>query len=248
MKKISRLSVVLLLAAAAWAQTAVPRGTILPVALMSSINTRKVHAGQEIKAEIIQDVPVAPGHVIPARTKVYGSVVAVGPSTAGGSSVSLKFDRLRLRSEDIAIVTDLRAIASFTAVYDAQLPLTGPDRGTSDNAWTTVQVGGDVVYRGGGPVTSDHQVVGEPVLGGGVLVRVTARPGSPCRGPLNGDQPQALWVFSSDACGIYGFNDLMIRHAGRTAPIGEIVLSSIKKDLKIPAGTGLLLRVEDPQK
>ena len=247
MKKISRLAVVLLVAAAAWAQTAVPRGTILPVALMSSINTRKVHAGQKIKAEIMQDVPAA-GHMIPRRTKVVGHVIYGAATNNGGSSLSLKFDYLQLRSEVIAIVTDLRAIASFMAVYDAQLPLTGPDRGTSDNAWTTVQVGGDVVYRGGGPVTSDHQVVGMPVVGGGVLVHITARPGSPCRGPLDGDQPQALWVFSSDACGIYGFNDLMIRHAGRTAPIGEIVLTSTRKDLKLPAGTGLLLRVEAPQK
>ncbi len=133
-------------------------------------------------------------------------------------------------------------------MHDAQLPLNGPDRGTSEDAWTTIQVGGDVVYRGGGPVTSDHEVVGTPVRGGGVLMRVTTRPGSPCRGPLDSNAPQALWVFSSDACGVYGFSNLAIRHAGRTAPVGEIVLTSTKKELKLPPGTGLLLRVDAPNK
>ena len=86
-----------------------------------------------------------------------------------------------------------------------------------------------MVYRGGGPVTSDHEVVGTPIRGGGVLVRVTARPGSPCRGPLDRDAPQALWVFSSDACGVYGFSNLAIRHAGRTAPIAKSLLPQPRK-------------------
>ncbi len=33
----------------------------------------------------------------------------------------------------------------------------GPDEGIASTAWTTIQVGGDVVYRGGGPVTKAHR-------------------------------------------------------------------------------------------
>src|SRR5579864_6437636 len=157
-KTISVIGLAMLLTACVWAQSSVPPGTILPVALVSSIDIRYASPGQEIKAEITQDVPL-PGHVIPRGTNVFGRIVSVAVAKNGaGSSLSFKFDCLRLKSEEVPVVTDVRAIASFMALHDAQVPLTGPDRGTSDNSWTTVQVGGDVVYRGGGPVTSASEI------------------------------------------------------------------------------------------
>src|SRR4029077_6709528 len=111
---------------------------------------------------------------------------------------------------------------------------------------TTVQVGGDVVYGEGGVVTAAenaNQVVGKAV-NGGVLSRVRAREGTKCRGPIEGnDSPQALWVFSSDACETYGLEHISIVHAGRTDPTGVIVLASDAGNLKIPGGAGMLLRI-----
>jgi hypothetical protein len=90
-------------------------------------------------------------------------------------------------------------------------------------------------------------VVGEPVYDG-VLVRVTANSGGPCRGAVNGDEsPQAWWVFSSDACGVFGFAGVRIVHAGRTDPSGEITLARKHEALTIRSGTGILLRVNPTQ-
>jgi hypothetical protein len=129
-------------------------------------------------------------------------------------------------------------------VRDAQAPLGAGE--SNDNQWlTTVQVGGDVAYGEGGPVTSGKNaniVVGKLVKGS-LLGQVRAKEGK-CRGAIEGhDDLQALWVFSSDACGAYGLEHITIANTGRTSPVGVIVLTSDKGNLKIAAGAGLLLRV-----
>jgi hypothetical protein len=227
-----------------FAQNTIPAGTIVPVALNSSLNSRKVKPGQVITARVMQDVPLSPGSTIHAGAKVIGRVIDVKPANGGtGAQVSFRFDTLVVSKRRIPIITNLRALASMMAVEAAQLPESGPDRGTSQNAWTTDQIGGEVVYRGGGPVADGLRSVGEPTYGG-VLVHVSAKPGSPCRGEIEGnDRLQALWVFSSDACGVYDFADLAIVHAGRTDPVGEITLASDKGEVNIRAGSGMLLRV-----
>jgi hypothetical protein len=243
MKRIFWLSLIML-SMDLFAQNTIPAGTIVPVALNSSLSSRKVKPGQVITARVMQDVPLSPGSTIHAGAKVIGRVIDVKPANGGtGAQVSFRFDTLVVSKRRIPIITNLRALASMMAVEAAQLPESGPDRGTSQNAWTTDQIGGEVVYRGGGPVADGLRSVGEPTYGG-VLVHVSAKPGSPCRGEIEGnDRLQALWVFSSDACGVYDFADLAIVHAGRTDPVGEITLASDKGEVNIRAGSGMLLRV-----
>jgi len=226
------------------AQSAIPPGTILPVSLNSSLNSRKVTPGQLLTARIMQDVPLPSGSSIRAGAKVLGHVIDVGPADRqDGARISFQFDTIAASGQRTPIVTNLRAMASMLAVEEAQLPESGPDRGTSENAWTTTQIGGEVVYRGGGPVANGLQSVGMPTHRG-VLVHVSAEPGTPCRGEIEGnDRLQALWVFSSNACGLYDFSDLTILHAGRTDPLGRITLVSAHGDVNVRGGSGMLLRV-----
>ena len=230
--------------ARALAEISIPAGTILPVALRSSLNSKKSKAGQAITARIMQDVPLSTGEKLPAGSKVIGHVIEVSEAENGGVRLSLRFDTLVTRKRRIPINTSLRALASSMSVWEAQLPFTGPDRGTSEDSWTTVQVGGDeVVYRAGGPVVEGHQIVGRPTMDG-VLVRVDSVPGMKCQGELNSnDRLQALWVFSSDACGTYGLPHVAIERAGRSNPVGNIVLCSDTAGLNIRGGSGMLLRV-----
>jgi hypothetical protein len=52
--------------------------------------------------------------------------------------------------------------------------------------------------------------------------------------------PQALWVFSSDACGVYGMSGVRIADSGRTT--GPVTLARSGK-IEIRSGSGMLLLV-----
>ena len=234
----------LLCSAALHAQIAIPSGTILPLQLDSSLNSKKSKAGQVITAHIAQDVPLASGSKIPVHSKLTGHIAEVTPGGNGaGARLVFQFDRLEAKGQQLPVVTSLRALASTMEVNDAQLPSRTSDRATPVTSWVTVQIGGEANYRGGGPVMRGSQEVGKSVFSGGVLVTPSSRPGSICSGESDNGQPQALWLFASDACGTYGFPGLAIAHTGWTEPRGQVVLTSDEKDIDVSRGSGLLLRV-----
>ena len=230
----------LLLTSPVFAEEVIPSGTILPLQLNSSLNSKNVRPGQKISARLMQDVPLPSGSKLRAGSRVLGKVLNVQrPGPNGGAKLTLQFDSIEVAKHSLPLKTNLRALASMMEVNQAQIPQSGPDRGTSENSWTTEQIGGgDVVYRGGGPVMNASQVVGKPVPGGVLVQAFSSRTG--CG---DGESLQALWVFSSNACGTYGFDDLAILHSGRRDPVGTIVLGSQKGEIEIRGGSGLLLRV-----
>jgi hypothetical protein len=223
----------------------VPPGTILPVRLNESLSSSKSQPGQRIIARIMQDVPLANGGRIREGSKVIGHVVGVSsPADGNGDKVSLQFDKLVSSGRTIPIRTNLRAVAGFMAVMEAETPTDGP----VSSPIATTQVGGDTAYTGGGDVTSRNTVVVGKSVNDGVLgqLHTGSRQGKECRGAVDdNNSPQAMWVFSSDACGTYGLSEIRVAHAGKTQPVGVIVLVSEKGQLKLPGGAGMLLRVQE---
>lgn len=222
----------------------IPPGTILPVRL-DSLSSEKTKKGDVIKARVMQDVPLGNGSKLRAGSTVVGRVIDVSPAKFGqNASLTITFDTIVSGKESIPIITHIRAIASTLEVEYAQVPPIGPSESDVYDWLTTVQIGGEVVYGKGGEVYNGGRVVGRSVYDG-VLAQVNAQAGTKCSGPVDGnDQLQAFWVFSSDACGTYGFPDLAISHTGRTDPQGEIVLVSLQGAIKIRSGSGMLLRVQ----
>ena len=222
----------------------IPAGTVLPVRLNHDLSSKTAHQGQVLSGRIMQDVPLPNNRKIPEGAKVTGAIVTVeraGNTTNG--KISFRFDTVEIRHRKIPIVANLRALAGFMEVQSAQTPEFSPGFGTPYTWATTRQIGGDEVYGVGGPVTSQNSAtVGRGVYGG-VLVHVRAQPESRCRGALDSeDRLQALWVFSADACGVYGIQGLKIAHAGRTEPVGEIALIAGQQDLLVRGASAMLLR------
>ena len=158
-----------------------------------------------------------------------------------GPQVTMQFDKVYVAGQWVPVITNLRAIAGFMAIQAAQTPEEAPNEGTPYNWLPTTQIGGDSVYGLGGKVMSaddTSKVIGKSV-GDGVLVPASAKEGTKCRGDMNGnDNLQAMWVFSSDACGAYGIEHLTITHAGRTDPKGTMILASDVDKLFLGMATG----------
>src|SRR5271156_1671573 len=101
MKRILWISLIMF-AAKLFAENTIPAGTILPVALNSSLNSRKVKVGQVISARVMQDVPLSTGSKIHAGAKVVGQVINVKRANgATGAQVSIRFDTLTVSKQHI---------------------------------------------------------------------------------------------------------------------------------------------------
>jgi hypothetical protein len=240
---------ILLFVFCAHGQQSIPLGTIIPVRLNRTLSSKNAKRNDAISARVMQDVPLTSGAKIREGTKITGHVIDVRPASQGSSTLlSFTFDHVFVSKTGLHVVTDLRALASALAVESAYLPELGMGEVDTWSSRTTIQIGGDAVYWGGGPVESQSGPVGKPIEGAdsGVLVKVRANARGQCRGETDGNhEAQALWVFSSDACGVYGINGLTIAHSGRTQPLGAIELTAENGRITVRSGSGLLLRVID---
>jgi len=235
------LSTLLLLVwAASAAAQQIPPGTVLPIALSSTLDVRHAKPGQAIAGKIMQEVPLPDGSALPCGAKVLGHIVSARrASPAAPSQLTIRFDQLEFKGRRTAIATHLRALASMNEVFEARMPTNAwDDYGTSPSDWNTVQVGGAGVYRGSGQVVDGDRIVGRATDYGAVLAKLTAAPERGC--PGSSQREQALWKFSPWACGTYGFSDLRIVHPEGA---GAIAFES-SGNVHIDGGSGWLLRVD----
>ena len=220
----------------------IPAGTILPVSLNTALRSDKSGSGTTIIATVMQDVPLGKGETLRKGSKVTGHVVeAVTPGKGSDESkISFQFDQLQLGNQTIPLTTNLRAVASRSAVLAATPELTSPDYVDEQ-----IQIGGDQIsYGEGGPVMVGGQVVGK-YTSQGVLANVDQNSGAPSGGMIEDNaRQQAFWLFSVNARGAYGFGDLTILQSGRTEPLGEVTLASNRKAVRVDKGSAMLLRVD----
>jgi hypothetical protein len=234
-----RPAICLLLSALALAQD-IPAGTVVPVLLNSDLNSKKDDAGKKIEGKVMQDVSLLSGEVRKGA-RVSGHVVSVTKPGSAGSNVVLRFDNIQDRGRSIPWTAALLALASMSSVAEAQSPInnTATNKDSSD-LWVTRQVGGDIVNR-------EHHIAGSPggpmgawLEGSSVLIKLTPNPDTGCPDGPAYKRAQAVWIFSSAACGSYGFNDLVIASPGAESPVGEIMLGS-SENVNVRGGSGWLL-------
>jgi hypothetical protein len=127
------------------------------------------------------------------------------------------------------------------AVSEARQPANpNSGYGTTSWDWNMALIGGQAAFNGQRIVKSqDGHVVGKVVEPGQILGVPMANPERGCAGAPPDSPAQAFWLFSTDACGTYGFKDLTI--AGNTGTKSQIILQSHEK-IVVRDGSGLLLQ------
>jgi hypothetical protein len=243
-----RLGLLLLLTLAGFAQQApvqqLPIGTLLPATLSSGINSDKSKPGQRISARLKQDVLLPDNGRVKNGSELFGHVVSTKrESGSSPATVVVVFDSLRMDGRDYPITTSLRALASSAAIYQARLPINGsaPDS-VSVWQWNTRQIGGDIVFGGQQKVESLAGVVGTMPQPGWVLGVARSNPEAGCSDTGNKDL-QAFWLFSTDACGAYGFEGVQVSREPADNQGGHITLTAPKR-VEVGNGSGLLLMIE----
>lgn len=222
-----------------------PSGLTIPVHLEQTLDLATVSVGTTIEARVAQTVPLTERAKIDMKALANGKVLSVTKDSDGtGVAFTVAFVQLEDHDQKFSLTTSLRAIASFESVRAAQEPLTGADGGSPPGWDNTIQIGGDIRYGNAGIVRNQKkQKVGKGVVGG-VLVHIQANPNRGCDGPKPGeDFLRATWVFSANACGVYGFKHVNVVHNGSSDPLGQIVLHFDKAESKLERGTALLLEV-----
>ena len=233
-----RLAFALLCSAVAVSAQNIPPGTALPVTLGSSLNAKNAKPGQKIEGKLMQEVMIGEGR-LKAGSHVTGHVVSVSRPGPSGARIVLQFDQLQDEHQTISLHVGARAVASSQSVFAAGLPVDTNSDDEGSQSWVTKQVGGEYVFRGRGYVSSDQGKVGI-WSGSGVWGRLPEVDDCPAGDKTN--PQQALWIFSTTACGAYGFEHTKLEQTGLTAPLGQIVLSS-PKDIDLRGGSGWLLMV-----
>lgn len=237
----SRMVVVLVLTSSLIADE-IPDGTAVPIQLSPGLNAKKDPAGKKLQGKVMQDVPLSTGERIKAGSRIFGYVVRVTKRGSSGFGIVVRFDSIQDGERTIPLVAAVLAVASAAGVHEAQIPINSAANIEPTTQWVTRQVGGDIVNRGLRKVASET-VVGTWVGGNSVIMKLTPNPGAGCAGGAGYDREQAIWIFSSSACGVYeltGLSNIKIVRSGSGTPPGEVEFAS-DKDVSLRAGSGWLL-------
>ena len=236
-------SAVLVISTTAVAQQ-IPAGTVIPVMLNTGLNAGKDAAGKNIEGKVMQDVPTPLGFTVSKGSKVTGQVVSAGKAGGSEPSLVLTFNSIQDHGRTIPLTAAVLAIASMQSVAQAQSPINSNPDMQSASGWVTRQVGGDVVSRSQRKVGTPGGLTGIWLEDSSVIIKLTPNADAGCPGGPGYDRPQAVWIFSSSACGTYELGNARIASSGAAPPLGNVSLSS-DRNLQIRGGSGWLLITVD---
>lgn len=219
-------------------------GTPILVELKKTLNAKKVQVGDEVKAEVIQDVVVHGKIAIRGGSKLLGHVTQVKPLTSenGESVIGMVFDKAKLKGGgELELNGSIRAIAAGVRISmvdkpsEMMPPSLGPMAATNQS--TLQPMGSRPANAGRGSNQGSTQPVpNQPI----------SKTDMPAYALPNNQIAYEHSLLSSGSRGVFGIQGLKLRAAGPTPNQGYLITSHAK-DVKLESGIQILLQVNNPE-
>lgn len=215
--------------------TAVSRiapGSVIPVRLDKTVDAKKVKTGDEVEAEVTQDLKAVSGDLVMARdTKVMGHITESQARTKEQkeSQVGIAFDRAVMKDGRVEQLP-----MSIQAVIAPPSRTRRPDNAADEEAPATSAAPGAGMGRGSGGERPGQ-------MGPGASPQTFPSPQTGGDQPGNISENDSRRSVTMNTQGIVGISNYSLSTSG-DADRGSVV-SSEKSNVKLESGTLMLLRV-----
>jgi len=222
--------------------TSLQAPTTLPIVFTKSISAGDAHVGDVILARTNQEAHLSNGTVIPAGTKITGHVVAAKGfiydktpyAHQQQSTLSIKFDSIEVVGASLPLDVTVRAMADPLTSWGAREPKSSD----LDSLATVTQIGGDQLIPSQSEVRNMDGDVVAYNKHNGVYAHLISN--GRCDGS---DVEVSVGIYSTSACGLYGFSNVAATEFGSVAAPSTITLVSSRTSPKIWKHSTALLEV-----
>ncbi len=209
--------------------TRIAVGSVIPVQLMKSIDAKKEKTGDEVDAQVTEDLKAGNGEiVVPKNTKVIGRVTEAQARNKEQkeSQVGISFDHAVLKNGN-----DMPLPASIQAIISPSYLSASNNNGSAQG---TTQPSSSPAASGMSPSNNNSRATGM----GAPQTANPAAAASEEPSTANAHQP-----ITGNTQGVLGISNLKL--STTADPTQGSVVSSEKNNVKLEGGTLLLLRVNN---
>jgi len=204
-----------------------PSGTAVNAELNSSVDSKKVKAGDKVEAHTTEAVKYDGKVIVPKGAKLEGHVTEATARSKGdsGSTLAIQFDKaIPKKGEEISLNVAILAIAAPQSDFSGGTP--GPGRDPMGGVGASAAGGSPM-----GASRPQNPGTGTPADPSG------AAPGAPVDSTT---EPNGRSQLSANSRGVYGLKDLKLIAASSNTSQTTIITSS-GKNVRLDSGTRLLL-------
>ena len=202
-------------------------GKPLPLELANSLDSRKLKQGDPVEAKVVDQWRTGDGTLVPPGSKVFGHVTESSARAKGDSQsqLGISFDQIALKDgRKLPLKASIQAIGPPLNYGMAPMPMGGPGAGAAGPGAPTGPGGG--INPGSNPTGAGIPAATFPNSG-------ASSGNGPNSLPGNQNSPQV----TPQSTGVIGLHDLQLEQGA--------VLASDGKQVKLQAGSQILLRVQD---